>query len=156
MLDAVNNAVNQAGELVFDLTSFTAETQASRAYVGLKGEANATDRPKITANMLGTEVLDSGRFATATYKIRQATLMPQRQPTDPSWYQFEGDLTLHGVTRPVRVQAVVEPAENMLRVRGQFSLLQTQFGIKPYSKAFGAVGVADEVKVWADLWIKAR
>ena len=40
-----------------------------------------------------------------------------------------------------------------MHLRGGFTLLQSQFGITPFTKAFGAVGVADELKVYGDLWV---
>jgi hypothetical protein len=40
-----------------------------------------------------------------------------------------------------------------VHLRGRFSLVQSQFGITPYSTALGAIGVADELKVWGDLWV---
>lgn len=41
----------------------------------------------------------------------------------------------------------------MLHVRGRFAVLQTQYGIKPFSKGLGAIGVADELQIWGDLWV---
>ena len=68
-------------------------------------------------------------------------------------YQLDGDFTLHGVTRPIRVVADVEEANGWLHLRGGFSILQTQFGMTPYTKAFGAVGVTDRLDIWGDLWV---
>jgi hypothetical protein len=38
-------------------------------------------------------------------------------------------------------------------LRGNFTILQSDFGITPYKAALGAVGVADELKIWGDIWI---
>jgi len=35
-------------------------------------------------------------------------------------------------------------------------MLQSQFGITPFSKAFGAVGVTDQLTIWGDLWISKQ
>jgi hypothetical protein len=59
---------------------------------------------------------------------------------------------LHGVTRPIQVVAEAEEQKGWLHLRGGFTMLQSQFGITPFTKAFGAVGVADELKVYGDLW----
>jgi polyisoprenoid-binding protein YceI len=68
-------------------------------------------------------------------------------------YQLAGDFTLHGVTRPIQVLAEAEEKPPWIHLRGGFSMQQTQFGIEPFSKAFGAVGVTDQLNVWGDLWL---
>ena len=145
-----------AGELVFDMTTFATETAASRAYVGLGGGSDASTAAKVTANMLSSEVLNVAKYPLATFRIRSSAALPKRQPSDPQSYQLDGDFTLHGVTKPLQVIAAAEQLGALVHLRGQFSVRQTQFGITPYSKAFGAVGVADELKIWGDLWVTAR
>jgi polyisoprenoid-binding protein YceI len=152
----VLGANDRAGELVFDMTTFVTETAAARAYVGLGGGADASTAAKVTANMLGSEVLDVAKYPTATYRVRSSLALPKRQPSDPQSYQLDGEFTLHGVTRPLRTTAVGDEVGGLVHLRGQFSVRQTQFGITPYSKAFGAVGVADELKIWGDLWVTTR
>jgi polyisoprenoid-binding protein YceI len=56
----------------------------------------------------------------------------------------EGSLTLGGQTQPVRLQ-VSAPGEG--RYRGSGTVLQSAFGIKPYSGFFGALKLKDEVVV---------
>ena len=60
------------------------------------------------------------------------------------------------MTQAIRVPATAENAQGMVHLRGEFAVLQSKFGIKPYTKAFGAVGVADELKIWGDLWLYAE
>ena len=36
---------------------------------------------------------------------------------------------------------------------GNFSLLQTDYGIKPFTTALGAIGVADRLTIYGDLWV---
>ena len=57
---------------------------------------------------------------------------------------IEGTLTLNGKSRPVRLQ-VAEPAPG--RYRGTATVLQSAFGIKPYTGFFGALKLKDEVTV---------
>jgi NH3-dependent NAD+ synthetase len=148
-------ANSNAGELIFDMTTFVTETVASRAYVGLGGGADSSTAAKVTANMLGNEVLDVARYPVATFRIRSSAALPKRQPSDPQFYQLDGEFTLHGVTKPLRINVTAEETDGLAHLRGQFNVLQTQYGITPYSKAFGAVGVANELKIWGDLWLKA-
>jgi len=57
---------------------------------------------------------------------------------------IEGTLTLNGRTQPVRLQ-VTEAGPG--RYRGSGTVLQSAFGIKPYSGFFGALKLRDEVVV---------
>jgi hypothetical protein len=149
-------ATQHAGELVFDMRSFVCDTPAARKFVGLDGAIDESTQKSTTSNMTSADVLDVARFPRATFAIRSARPLPKPQPADPQWYQLEGDFVLHGVSRPLKINVVAEPARGLTRLRGQFSVLQTQHGMTPYSKAFGAVGVADELKVWGDLWVAGQ
>jgi polyisoprenoid-binding protein YceI len=148
-------AAQNAGELAFDLTSFVAETKTARTYVGLQGESSESDQRKINTNMHGAEVLDVARFNTASFRAVSAVPSPNQRAGQPPLYRITGDLTLHGRTQPIVFDALAENAQNMVHLRGQFKLKQTLFGITPYSKAFGAVGVADELTIWGDLWLRS-
>jgi hypothetical protein len=55
---------------------------------------------------------------------------------------IEGTLTLNGQTQPVRLQ-MSEPGSG--RYRGTATVLQSAFGIKPYTGFFGALKLKDEV-----------
>ena len=55
---------------------------------------------------------------------------------------IEGTLTLNGRSQPVRLQ-LTGPASG--RYRGTVTVVQSAFGIKPYSGFFGALKLRDEV-----------
>ena len=55
---------------------------------------------------------------------------------------IEGTLTLNGRSQPVRLQ-LTAPAPG--RYRGTVTIVQSAFGIKPYSGFFGALKLRDEV-----------
>ena len=120
-----------AGELVFDMTTFVTETAASRAYVGLGGGADASTGAKVTANMLGSEVLDVAKYPVAHFRVRSSAALPKRQPSDPQSYQLDGELTLHGVTKPLQVVAVAEELGALVHLRGQFSVRKRSLESRP-------------------------
>ena len=151
ILDAPQNA----GQLVFDMQSLLADTPEARKALGLAGETDASTRKQTTANMLGPDVLDVARHPTATFDIESA-LRPQRpvkgaKPT----VDLVGTFTLHGVARKVVIPAEVGAAGRVLRLIGSFRIKQTDFGIKPYKKFGGVVGVADELVIHGDIRIAA-
>ena len=146
-------ATQNAGELVFDMTTFTADTPAARSRVGLTGETDAATQKKVNSNMRGPDVLDVTKHPRASFRILSAKPHPQAQAGATSVYDLEGQFTLHGVTRPLRMEAVLTSSEGRSGLHGHFTILQTDYGITPYSAALGAVGVADKLDIWGDLWM---
>ena len=94
---------------------------------------NDGDRRDIKKTMSG--ILGDG---TATFTSSKITRI------GASGGAVEGTLTLNGKTQPVRLQ-LSAPGEG--RYRGSATVLQSAFGIKPYSGFFGALKLRDEVTV---------
>ena len=61
-----------------------------------------------------------------------------------------GNMTLHGVTRSETIYAQVSVTGDTLRAYGEFSLKQSDYGIKLISVAGGTLKVKDEVKITFD------
>lgn len=146
-------ASESAGMLVFDMTSFNADTEAARRYIGLKGSTDASTRSKVTKNMRSADVLDVTRYPTATFTIDSALALGKQSASGRPLFELRGKFTLHGTERPIRVSAEVEQARGWLHVRGHFPIQQSAYGIEPYSTALGAIGVADRLEIHGDLWI---
>lgn len=146
-------AREQAGTLVFDMRSFLADTPAARKMLGLEGQVDDSTQKQTNANMLGPDVLDVARHPTARFDIRSALPSVQARPGGSQAYDLIGLFTLHGAQRPLTITAEVEDRGAALRLRGGFAIKQTDFGMKPYAKFGGMVGVADELKIWGDIWM---
>lgn len=145
------DADKDAGELVFDIRTFAADTDEARRYVGLSGSTDAGTRQQVTGNMLGGEVLDVRRYPTATFKIESSKATGKTDRSGRPLYELSGEFTLHGVTRSIKVSAVAEPRDDgTLRVRGTLPIRQTRFGMKPFSRALGTIGVADQLTIHGD------
>ncbi len=147
------NATQNAGRIVFDMSSFVADTDLARKYVGLEGTSDSSTQQQVTANMLGKDVLDVTHYPTATFEIASAQPLAEPSRSGMRQYQLNGQFTLHGVTRPLQVIAESSEQNGWTHLRGGFAILQSQFGIKPFTKAFGAIGVADRLEIWGDLWL---
>ena len=145
-----------SGELVFDMRSFVVDPPEARQYVGLGGGVSRSDQRKTTEDMLGPFVLDVVHHPRATYTIASATPLEGQAPGDPGRYQLDGQLTLRGVARRLPIAAIVERTETpgLFRLLGAFSILQTRFGITPYTALGGIVGVADQLDIWGELVIR--
>lgn len=146
-------ATKAAGRIVFDMATFVADTDGARRYIGLPGSTDANTQRQVNANMLGRDVLDVRRFPTAEFVVQSAKPVSEKSRRGLPQYQLDGEFTLHGVTQPIRILADLEEKDGWQHLRGGFSILQTQYGITPFSKAFGAIGVADQLTIWGDIWI---
>jgi polyisoprenoid-binding protein YceI len=63
-----------------------------------------------------------------------------------------GDLTLHGVTQKnLWISPETTITGDSLRAQGQFSLKQTDFGIKPFSAVGGTIKLKNELKFSFDI-----
>ncbi|MCC6510087.1 MAG: YceI family protein [Pirellulaceae bacterium] len=144
-------AKENAGKLVFDMTSFNADTPVARKYVGLAGTTDEGTRTAVNENMKGAAVLDVRRFPTASFDVTSAKATGRTSAKGLPLYQLEGQFTLHGRTRPLSIPVDVEQVRGWLHVKGVFTIKQTEYGIKPYSKGFGAIGVGDELRIYGDL-----
>jgi polyisoprenoid-binding protein YceI len=60
--------------------------------------------------------------------------------------RVEGDLTLHGVTRRIKIPAKVSLTGNTMRAIGEFSISRNDFKVKATSAFHGLVRVRDKVK----------
>ena len=98
------------------------------------------DKAGTRANMLREEVLGSAQHPfIALRSIRLEGELPQ--PT------IVAAITLKGVTREVQVPAKIAIDERHVQAEGAFAIKQTEFGIKPFSVALGAVQVQDELQI---------
>jgi polyisoprenoid-binding protein YceI len=143
-------AQKDAGRLVFDMRSFVADTPEGRRYLGLAGGIDASTRKQVTETMLGKEILDAKRYPTAVFDIQSASPLAEGSQGSGK-YLLRGKFTLHGATRPLEISVEAAPEVDGMHVQGQFSFQQSQYGIKPFTKALGAVGVADRLTVHGEI-----
>jgi polyisoprenoid-binding protein YceI len=106
-------------------------------------EVSTSDRREIERVMFD-EVLEKSIFPRIEYKSTRANATK----TGENMYRVNvsGDLTLHGITRGMGVDAQVVVGEDTLRAQGSFSLLQSDFGLKIASVAGGTLKLKDELK----------
>jgi polyisoprenoid-binding protein YceI len=145
------------GEVVADeedLARSTVWVEFAAAELRVSGEGEpAEDVPKVQAKMTGPEVLDVARFPKVGFKSSSVSGKPAGAG---SWdVQVNGDLTLHGVTRPVALALRVTRAGDTLTARGRTTIRHTDFDMKPVSVA-GVVKVKNELTLEFDITARAR
>jgi polyisoprenoid-binding protein YceI len=110
----------------------------------LDPKESADKRSEIEKTMLSDTVLDAAKYPKIRFVSRVV------KPTSDGAYEVEGDLILHGATRPVTF--LVKMTDGIFS--GKVPVTQTQFGIKPVSIAGGTVKVKDVVEIVFDVRTK--
>jgi polyisoprenoid-binding protein YceI len=100
--------------------------------------------PKVDAKTQAAIQKDMEEMTLETRKFPQITFRSTRvERLADGQYKVEGDLSLHGVTKPVGL--TVKRTGNSFTARTV--LKQTDFGIKPISVGGGMIKVKNEVEI---------
>jgi polyisoprenoid-binding protein YceI len=97
------------------------------------GEA---DKEKI-ASQIRDDVLNSSKHPEANFRSRSV-----KQRSDGG-YDLDGDLTLHGVTKPIQARTELVSGKQEL----EFKLHQPDFGITPFRAMMGTLKIQPDVRV---------
>lgn len=92
-------------------------------------------------NMLGKKVLDVLHFQNIVIRSRSI------KQVDASRFDVTIELQIHGINKTVTVPVIYEQTTGAISIKGRFSLLQSEYGIKPLSVAFGAIVVEDKIDI---------
>ena len=101
---------------------------------GVKGLSDK-DKKEIGQNLEKT--LQCGKHPEITFRSTAVTGSAPK-------VSVQGDLTIAGTTRPVTLEVTVDDAGGQATMTGTTTIVQTEFGVKPYSK-LGALKVKDPV-----------
>jgi polyisoprenoid-binding protein YceI len=106
-------------------------------------EMKSDDRKKLEQTMY-EDLLEIARFPEAVYESKEIAIT--RHSANLLNARVTGELSFHGVTRTESLDARVTPTGSILRASGEFQLRQSDYGIKPFSFASGALRLKDELK----------
>ena len=130
---------------VDDLEVDRAEDRA-RAGDGFGSGITEGDKTATRQNMRGEAVLAAASHPHVRF----------RGVLEPGAREVAGRITVRDVTRPVTLSATVERTGGTVRATGRGSLMQTDFGITPFSVLMGALRVADQVDLRYRLTLTAH
>jgi len=137
-------------DLTLEVTSWSAEVEVGSAPAAVRVEAQVDlDSLTVVEGRGGATPLTPANrrdIATNARKALDVARFPEAvfaaTGIDPSAPAVEGTLTLHGRSAPQRLD-VEEAAPGRYRARA--TVVQSRFGITPYSAMFGALRVRDDV-----------
>ena len=120
----------------------------SAASMAVTGDINDKDRREID-KALQEQVLQSARYPQIEFNSSGVTASPAGE--GQYRVKIDGALSLRGVTHSQQIPAFVNVTEDSFRANGEFTLNQTDYGIKPVSVAGGALKLKDELKFSFDI-----
>jgi polyisoprenoid-binding protein YceI len=126
-----------SGNIITSGTPSVELTVDARAMQVVDADLSPDKRAEVQKTMHSALVLDSERFPQIQFTSRTIA------PAGENRYRVNGELTLHGVTRPV----VVRVEERSGRYTGSAMVKQSEFGIQPVTAAGGTVKVKDAVEI---------
>jgi polyisoprenoid-binding protein YceI len=96
-------------------------------------------------NFIKTDTLQTNRFPTATFIARETQGLPVPLPTSgQATFQLSGDLTVHGVTRPVTWQVTATFDQQKVSGNATTQVHITDFGMTP-PKAGPVLSIEDQL-----------
>jgi polyisoprenoid-binding protein YceI len=110
-------------------------------------DVSQKDRSDIE-NRMNQDVLETSVYPEIVFESSQ--VVANKLGDDRYAANVTGNLTLHGITRQEKISAQVSVTGDVLRAYGEFTLRQSDYGIKLVSVAGGTLKVKDEVKIAFD------
>jgi polyisoprenoid-binding protein YceI len=116
--------------------------------LALEDRVGESDRREIEERMR-RDVLETAAHPEIAFRAAR----PAVEEVARGRYQLGigGDLSLHGVTRPIRVSAELTVFEDGVQLRCGCPLRMPDFGIRPVTALGGTIRLKDEVQVALDL-----
>ena|ERR1051326_3775668 len=123
--------------------SFTLEMDAGSLSVVDK---NISDKDRVEIERaMKSKVLEVSHFPKISFQ--SVSITDIRAAANGQTALLSGDLTLHGVTNRVGAPTTITVTPEHVQVSGDIEIKQTDFSIKPYSTAGGAIKVRDKLKI---------
>jgi polyisoprenoid-binding protein YceI len=142
-------------DLTIDVTRWHADVVVDAANPSLSSVAVDVDASsmQVRTGSGGIKPLTDSDRADIKTTIQQKVLNTSRHPAmtfrstrvqgTAESFTVDGDLTITGVTQPVTLLGRLADG----RVQGSATIVQTRWGIRPYTGFFGALRLSDEVTV---------
>lgn len=122
-------------EASFDTSSLSVDTPMKDGAPN-PNALSAADKLKI-AEQIREDVLHSARHPTARFRSSSVTARAD------GGYDLAGELTLHGVTKPLVARTALVAGRQQL----ELSLHQPDFGITPYRAMLGTLKIRPDVQI---------
>lgn len=137
--------------------------------LGAQGKLNATAEVRIpvrtlkSANAKMDEVykqhMDEAKFRNMSYKLKELTVK-KGDAGAPFEFESKGDLTIHGVTKPIDMPVKIASApDNMLKISGTTKLKMSDYQVKPPNPkipGLGEITTGDDITIEFDWMVQKK
>ncbi len=120
------------------LKSASSDLAASTLSVDIDTTSLFSDNPRLTNHLKSPDFFDVKTYPKATFVSTSIKAEPQGEAT----HVINGDLTLHGTTKPVSLPVKATATDEQVTLDGTFTIDRTAFGI-----AYSPEQVDKEVKI---------
>ena len=111
----------------------------------------AFTNPRIQDHFNGEKWMDSEKYPTATFTGKIGDLKAVNFKKNGTYnVAVMGDLTLHGVTKPVTTKAVITVAGKLISTKTDFTIALADYGVNGGAIAAGKVATNPKISVVAD------
>jgi polyisoprenoid-binding protein YceI len=138
-LDA-EDAARSTLTLAIPVAALEVDPPEARAQAGMSGELTPSNREAVRENLLAPGQLDAEEYPRVTVA---SSRVEGRLPD----LVIEARVKIRGREQELRVPVTVTVSDTELVATGQADLMQSDFGIVPYTTLFGAIAVEDRVHV---------
>ena len=136
-----------ACDVRFDLpvSGLVVDPGSARDWEGLEGTTSADDKESIRENMRSDDQLDMQDHPRITYRSTRCVAGSGGKTN------VTGTMTIHGVSHELTVPMTIRAEGGSFNASGEFTATHADFGMDPYSKAFGAVKNDEQLKFVIDV-----
>lgn len=107
--------------------------------------------PKMQEHFNSAGWMDSDKFPTATFKGKIANLADVKFTTDGTYSaSITGDLTIHGVTKPVTTKASIVVSGTTITTTSDFAIALADYGVNGPAIGAGKVSTDPKITVTAE------
>jgi polyisoprenoid-binding protein YceI len=137
-----------SGQLSIPVSFIEVDDPKERQQEGFTTELNESNRASIRENMLAADQLNVTEFP------RIAVVVDRIEGSLPN-VRLHARIKIRDKEQALLIPATVSGTGETLVVSGETDLLQSAFGITPYSNLFGAIAVQDPVRIKFQIVAKA-
>jgi len=98
------------------------------------------DRKTIKDNMLASDQLNASKYSTIEFKSESCEISEDKS-------SIKGEFTLRGVTKSIEIPVSFSNENEIISLKGNFSIKSTDYGFEPYSAMFGQIANKAEMVI---------
>jgi polyisoprenoid-binding protein YceI len=133
-----NFGINTGGDfngLKGDITFLTENIASSKFAVSVSAATVDTDNDSRDEDLRGKDYFDVAKFPEITIV---STKIENTNKSDSGYYYFNGNLTMHGITKSISFPFKAEKQKNGFLFTGEFEINRIDFGVGEKSVVLGS------------------